>query len=105
MLVTAINLDAARAAATTYSDSIAAERRLLNLLPAPGHPDRAVVEASLADVGRVARRAYGRYRRVILDLLTAGQVVRISRLVLDVQDRTRAARTPVEITVTEESPC
>jgi 5-deoxy-D-glucuronate isomerase len=102
MFATAINLDAARSAATTYSDSIAAERRLLAILPAPGHPDRATVEASLADVSRVARRAYGRYRRVILDLLTSGQVVQASRLVLDVRDRTRAGRTPVEITVTED---
>jgi hypothetical protein len=104
MFATAINLDAARAAATTYSDSIAAERRLLAILPATGHPDRPVIEASLADVGRVARRAYGRYRRVILDLLTSGQVVQASRLVLDVQDRIRAARTPVEVTISEDLP-
>jgi hypothetical protein len=102
MFATAINLDAALAAATTYSNALSAERRLLNLLPAPGHPDRAVVEASLADVGRVARRAYGRYRRVILDLLTSGQVIQASRLVLDIQDRTRAGRTPIEVSVSEE---
>jgi hypothetical protein len=102
MFATAINLDAARAAATTYSDSIAAERRLLALLPAPGHPDRAIVEASLVDVGRVARRAYGRYRRAVLDLLTAGDVIQASGLMNGVHDRTHRARTPIEVTVSED---
>jgi hypothetical protein len=95
-------LDAARAAAELYADSIAAERRLLALLPAPGHPDRAVVEGSLADVGRVAREAFGRYRHAVLDLLASGDVIEASEIVNDVHDRTCPCRPPVEITVSEE---
>jgi hypothetical protein len=95
-------IDAARSAAELYTDSIAAERRLLAMLPAPGHPDRAVVEGSLGDVGRVAREAFGRYRHAVLDLLASGDVIRASEIVNGVQDRTRRARTPMEITVSEE---
>jgi hypothetical protein len=102
MFATAINLNAARAAATIYADAIAAERRLLALLPAPGHPDRAVIEASLADVGRVARHAYDRYRQVVLDLLAAGDVIEASVIFNDVHDRTCPCRTPVEITISED---
>jgi hypothetical protein len=102
MPATATALDAARSAAELYADSIVAERHLLAMLPAPGHPDRAVVEGSLGDVGRVAREAFGRYRGAVLDLLASGDVIRASRIVNDVQDRTRAARTPVEVTISEE---
>jgi hypothetical protein len=102
MPTTTTALDAARSAAELYADSIAAERRLLAMLPSPGHPDRAVVEGSLADVGRVAREAFGRYRRSVLDLLASGDVIEASEIVNGVQDRTRRTRTPVEITVSEE---
>jgi hypothetical protein len=95
-------LESARSAATTYSNAIAAERRLLALLPAPGHPDRAVVEGSLGDVGRVAREAFGRYRRSVLDLLASGDVVEASEIVNDVHDRTCPCRPPIEITISEE---
>jgi hypothetical protein len=102
MLATTTALEAARAAAELYADSIAAERRLLTMLPSPGHPDRAVVEGSLADVGRVAREAYGRYRHAVLDLLASGDVVEASEIVNDVHDRTCPCRTPVEVSVSEE---
>jgi hypothetical protein len=95
-------LESARSAADLYADSVAAERRLLAMLPGPGHPDRAVVEGSLADVGRVAREAFGRYRRSVLDLLASGDVIEASEIVNEVQDRTRRARTPIEIYVSEE---
>jgi hypothetical protein len=95
-------LEAARSAAELYADSIAAERRLLALLPAPGHPDRAVVEGSLGDVDRVAREAYGRYRHAVLDLLASGDVIEASEIVNDVHDRTCPCRTPVEISVSED---
>jgi hypothetical protein len=104
MPTTATTLDAARSAAELYADSVAAERRLLAMLPIPGHPDRAVVEGSLGDVGRVAREAFGRYRGAVLDLLASGDVIQASRIVIDVQDRTRAARTPMEVSVSEDSP-
>jgi hypothetical protein len=102
MPATATALEAARSAAELYADSIAAERRLLAMLPISGHPDRAVVEGSLDDVGRIAREAYGRYRGAVLDLLASGDVVRASRIVLDVQGRIRAARTPIEVTISED---
>jgi hypothetical protein len=96
-------LESARAAADLYADSVAAERRLLAMLPVPGHPDRAVVEGSLGDVGRVAREAFGRYRHAVLDLLASGDVIEASEIVNAVQDRTRRARTPVEVSVSEDS--
>jgi hypothetical protein len=102
MPATATALEAARSAAELYADSIAAERRLLAMLPIPGHPDRAVVEGSLGDVGRVAREAFGRYRHAVLDLLANGQELQASTIILDVQDRTHRARTPIEISVSEE---
>jgi hypothetical protein len=102
MPATASALDAARTAADLYADSVAAERRLLAMLPAPDHPDWAVVEGSLADVGRVAREAFGRYRRSVLDLLASGDVIEASEIVNDVHDRTCPCRTPVEISVTED---
>jgi hypothetical protein len=101
MPATATALDAARSAASIYTDAVIAERRLLALLPAPGHPDRAVVEGSLGDVGRVAREAYERYRRVVLDLFEAGYAVQAIGIIIDVQDRTRRARTPIEVSVSE----
>jgi hypothetical protein len=103
MPATATALDAARTAAELYADSIAAERRLLSILPAPGHPDRATVEGSLGDVGRVAREAFGRYRGAVLDLLASGDVIRASEIVNDVHDRTCPCRTPIEVSVSEES--
>jgi hypothetical protein len=104
MPATAAALDAARSAASTYTDAVIAERHLLTMLPAPGHPDRAVVEGSLGDVGRVAREAFGRYRHAVLDLLASGDVIEASEIVNGVQDRTRRARTPVEISVSEDHP-
>jgi hypothetical protein len=105
MPATATALDAARSAAELYADSIVAERHLLAMLPAPGHPDRAVVEGSLGDVGRVAREAFGRYRGAVLDLLASGDVIEASEIINGVQDRTRRARTPIEITISEEDRC
>jgi hypothetical protein len=102
MTATDAALDAARSAADLYADSVAAERRLLALLPAPDHPDRAVVEGSIADVGRVAREAFGRYRRSVLDLIASGDVVEASEIVNDVHDRTCPCRTPMEVTVSED---
>jgi hypothetical protein len=99
---TAIALESARSAADRYTNAVIAERRLLAILPRPGHPDRPVVEGSLADVGRVARDAYGRYRGLILELLAGEHAVQAIRIILDVQNRTHAARTPVEITVSED---
>jgi hypothetical protein len=102
MPATTTALDAARSAASTYTDAVIAERHLLAMLPAHGHPDRAVVEGSLGDVGRVAREAFGRYRRSVLDLLASGDVIEASEIVNDVHDRTCPCRTPVEISVSEE---
>jgi hypothetical protein len=102
MPTTAAALESARSAADRYTNAVIAERRLLAILPRPGHPDRAVVEGSLADVGRVARDAYGRYRGLVLDLFESGQGVQAIRIILDVQNRTHAGRMPIEITVSED---
>jgi hypothetical protein len=95
-------LESARFAADRYTDAVIAERRLLAILPRPGHPDRAVVEGSLADVGRVARDAYGRYRGLILELLAGEHAVQAGRIVLDVQRRIKEVRTPLTITISED---
>jgi hypothetical protein len=99
---TAIALESARSAADRYTDAVVAERRLLAILPRPGHPDRPVVEGSLADVGRVARDAYGRYRGLILELLAGEHAVQAGRIVLDVQRRIKEVRTPLTITISED---
>jgi hypothetical protein len=52
--------------------------------------------------GRVAREAFGRYRGAVLDLLASGDVIEASVIINGVQDRTRRARTPMEITVSED---
>jgi hypothetical protein len=102
MPTTAAALESARSAADRYTDAVIAERRLLAILPNPGHRDRPTIEASLADVGRVARQAYDRYRGLVLDLFKAGQGVQAIRIILDVQNRTHAGRTPIEISVSED---
>jgi TRAP-type C4-dicarboxylate transport system substrate-binding protein len=94
-------VDSARYAANIYAALIISERRLLAMLSARPR-DRAVIEDALAETRDVARQQYQRYRSRILDLFAAGQGVQACRIVLDVQERTRAARTPVEITVSED---
>jgi hypothetical protein len=104
MPATAAAIDSARSAAEHYALAIAAERKLLDHLPAPGHPDRPMVLATLAVIGQVSRRAYARYRRVVLDLLKAGDVDQATRLMTHVRDRSRVARMPVAITISEDRP-
>jgi hypothetical protein len=97
-------VDAAWSAAETYILAITAERRLLDILPGPEDPDRGVIEGSIVDVGRVRRRAYDRYRRLVLNLFRAGHVMESSRIIAAVDDRSRAGRSPAPIPATEE-PC
>jgi transketolase C-terminal domain/subunit len=97
----ATTVQSARYAANIYAALVISERRLLAMLSA--RPcDRAEIEEAIAETRDVARDAYGRYRRRVLDLFESGQFDPGIRIVLDVQERTRAARTPDEITISED---
>jgi hypothetical protein len=99
MPVTAVQ--SARYAANIYAALVISERRLLAMLSARPR-DRAEIEDAIAETRDVARQQYQRYRRRVLDLFEAGQFDPGIRIVLDVQERIRAARTPDEITISED---
>jgi hypothetical protein len=97
-------VESARSAANIYAACVIAERRLIAMLYAPGHCDRAVIDDALTEVRDVALQSYDRYRRTVLDLLDAGLVLEATQIIRDVQDRT-TARAPVPIPAGEDNPC
>jgi hypothetical protein len=96
--MTATTLDAARSAADLYADTWLARRRAYALLPVDG-PDSAAV---LGQVRDAARRAFAAFLASLDALREQGDEAEALALVLAVQDRTAAGRTPVEVTVSEE---
>jgi hypothetical protein len=91
-------LESARSAADLYADTWLARRRAYALLPVDG-PDSAAVLGQFRDA---ARRAFAAFLASLDALREQGDEAEALALVLDVQDRTTAGRTPMEVTVSEE---
>lgn len=97
MPTTATALEAARAAAARYTNAWTARHRAYESLPLDG-PDRDAILGRLRDV---ARRAFREFFDRLDDLRAQGGEGEALALLLDVNERTTVARTPMEITVTE----
>jgi hypothetical protein len=98
MPMTVTALEAARAAADLYADTWLARRRAYALLPVDG-PDSAAVLGRFRDA---ARRAFAAFLASLDALREQGDEAEALALVLTVQDRTTAGRTPIEVTISEE---
>jgi hypothetical protein len=98
MPATATALDAARSAADAYVLTSLARRRAYALLPVDG-PDSAAVLGRFRDA---ARRAFAAFLASLDALREQGDEAEALALVLDVQDRTTAGRTPMEVAISED---
>jgi hypothetical protein len=91
-------LESARLAASTYADACLARRRAYVTLPVDD-PDSDGILGRLRDV---TRRAFAEFVKSLAELHDAGDEAQALALVLDVQDKTQAARTPITITISED---
>jgi hypothetical protein len=97
-------VESARSAADRYTDAWLARLHAYQLLPADG-PGRADANAALGFLRDATRRAFTAFLESVGDLHAAGGEAQAVALILEVQDRTDAARTPVAIPITEADAC